>query len=196
MKNPIELESIEESSLDRRKVVLAVGRLVPQKGYSRLVEGFAETNAKSLGWSLVIIGNGPEHAQLTKLARKLGIQDRLNLLGLLAHEDVVSWYRKAGIFVLTSGHEGTSNAMLEAMACGCPVLISDTSGGGVDLIEDGKNGFIVRSTPAAIREKLDFLFERPELRASSGLNGRARVEQFDHVAVAREWMDMLKAVNW
>jgi glycosyltransferase involved in cell wall biosynthesis len=87
------------------------------------------------------MGEGPEAETLQSLANELGIGDRVDWLG--TQPDSYAWLQGAQMFVLVSRHEGTPNALLEAMSCGLPCIVSDASPGPLELISDGLTGLVV-----------------------------------------------------
>lgn len=128
-------------SPDSPPVVLGVGRLVPQKGFDVLIRAFALARRRSL-MRLVIVGDGPPETrnQLSELAQRLGVADDVWFAGLVANP--FPFYRAAKLFVLSSRWEGMSNALLEAMACGCP-SVSTLSPGSREVLADGRYGLLV-----------------------------------------------------
>lgn len=102
--------------------LLAVGRLVEQKGYDRLLEALASAPLVSRDWHLVVVGDGPERQRLTQLATALGLQDRVTWLGAVA---ATPWLRRADLVLSTSRYEGMPLVPLEAIREGAPILVSD-----------------------------------------------------------------------
>jgi glycosyltransferase involved in cell wall biosynthesis len=105
-------------------VLLSVGSLIPRKGHELTIE--ALTRAPDC--TLLIAGGGPLRAELEALAQRLGVADRVRFLGEIAHHDLPDVYAAADVMVLASSREGWANVLLEAMACGTPVLATDVNG--------------------------------------------------------------------
>lgn len=103
------------------RIVLTLARMMPQKRLDRLLEAFAAMTDRDA--RLVIVGDGPLRAALTRQAEALGIADRVDMPGFA--EDVVSWLRQSSLFALSSDYEGLPAAVLEALACGVPVVTTD-----------------------------------------------------------------------
>jgi glycosyltransferase involved in cell wall biosynthesis len=103
--------------------VLSVGRLVPQKGHDTLIRAVAAARAAGHPLRLSIAGEGPLHDELQELARRLEVDGSVELLGPTA--DVRPLLASCGTFALASRWEGQSNAVLEAMAMSCPVVVGD-----------------------------------------------------------------------
>jgi len=123
----------------------------------------------------VIAGDGPCRAELDAVARAVGCQDRVRLLG--EREDVPQVLRALDMFVLPSLGEGISNAILEAMATALPVVASRVGGNG-ELVKDGENGLLVEARCAAsLAAAIGRYLTDPGLAVAHGSAGRARVER-------------------
>lgn len=161
--------------------ILAVGRLHRQKGLDVLLEAFAR--GALAPWQLVLLGEGREQPKLEAQAVQLGIADRVRFEGAVADPEL--YYRAANIFVLASRHEGTSNALMEAMAYGLPVVVSDRADSG--LVADGRTGLVTPAEDAiplgeALRSLTDDAALRARLGAAAGAAAAARREADDAFA--------------
>jgi teichuronic acid biosynthesis glycosyltransferase TuaC len=154
-----------------RPTLLAVGNLVPLKRHRLMVEALALLPTVDL----VIVGEGPERGAIGALARSAGVSDRLRLFGRLPQEQLPEVYSAADLLLLVSTHEGWPNVLLESMACGTPVLVSDIAGM-ADIVAAPDAGRIAaRATPDALAAAIhDFLAALPDRAAT-----RAYAEQFD-----------------
>ena len=110
---------------ENSRVVLAVGRLVEQKGHATLIEAFARIADGIPEWRVVILGEGPFRSDLEARIDRLGLTDRVTLAGQV--EDPRPFYASAGLFVLPSDYEGTSNALLEAASAALPCIVTTTA---------------------------------------------------------------------
>lgn len=124
--------------------LLSVGGLIPRKGHELTIAALAQLPA----WRLVIAGEGPEHAALLAQAAKLGLQNRVRLLGAVPHADLPALYGAADISVLASAREGWANVLLESMACGTPVVASPIPGND-EVIQSRAAGLIAGARSAA-----------------------------------------------
>lgn len=170
----------------RKNRILAVGRLHRQKGFDILLDAFARTAANAPGWQLEIIGDGPLRDALAAQAEQLGLSDRVRWRGAVA--EIGPHYRDAAIFVLPSRYEGTPNVLLEAMAHGLAVIVSDASPGPLDLVEDNVNGRVVPAEdPVALAAAIDELIASPDVRQRLGEAARARVADMSPERVLAVW---------
>ena len=139
--NPVLVRQAGPGAASRNPVILAVGRLVPQKAFDILLRAFAGGAGGLAGWSVEILGDGPLRKELERLAEELGVRHRVVFHGYV--DDPAAHYARAGIFALPSRYEGMPNALLEAMAAGLPVIVSDASPGPLEEVADGAHGIVV-----------------------------------------------------
>ena len=152
-------------------LVGTVSRLDPVKDQAGLIRAFAQTANKGKS-ALLIAGDGPSRRQLEVLVNELGIGDRVRLLG--ERDDVPLILRALDVFVLPSIGEGISNAILEAMATGLPVIATRV-GGNSELVRDGLTGRLIEPRrPEVLTQTLTAYFDEPALARSHGAAGRER----------------------
>lgn len=170
--NPVPDASDGPAAALGEPTVLAVGRLHRQKAHDVLLDAFAR--AALPGWQLVVLGEGGERAALNRQAGALGIAGCVRFEGQVA--DPAQYYRAAQIFVLASRHEGTPNALMEAMAYGLPCIVSDAAGGSLELISDGGTGIVVPvDDAAALAAALQRLAADAALRERLGTAAKAAI---------------------
>ncbi|TAK22320.1 MAG: glycosyltransferase family 1 protein [Chloroflexota bacterium] len=121
--------------------ILTICRLTAWKGLHFILPALAELRAFPDA-CLLHCGEGPEEAALRELAESLGLADRVRFLGRVARDEILTYLRAADVFVLYSGYEGLPHVVLEAMAAGTPVIVSDR-GGNVEVVSDGVTGLVV-----------------------------------------------------
>lgn len=165
------------TALPTQPLIVAVGRLVPKKGFDLLLAALARTAAPP---PLVIAGEGPERAALTAQAQQLGVD--LQLPGHVAPAAVRDLLHRASLLVLPSrrtpqgDRDGLANVILEAMAVGVPVLTT-TAGAATDGLDHGRTGWLVAPEDVpALAAAMDRLLSDPPLTAALGARARARVE--------------------
>ena len=109
-----------------RPTLLSVGHLIERKGHHLVIKALESLD----GVDLLIAGEGPERRSLERLTDELGLRDRVTFLGVLPHENLFEFYSAADALVLASSREGWPNVLLEAMACGTPVIATNVWGSG------------------------------------------------------------------
>jgi glycosyltransferase involved in cell wall biosynthesis len=121
-------------------VVLAAGRLVALKGYDTLLRAFARVRQET-PVRLVILGEGPERPNLERLAAELGVAADVDMPGF--DPNPFRYMNRAGVFVLSSRYEGLPNVLIQALACGCPVVSTDCPSGPSEILDGGRYGALV-----------------------------------------------------
>jgi len=159
------------------RVVTFVGRLVPAKGLDWLLDVWAEVVRREPRGRLLIVGDGPERRALEANMRALGIEHAVTFVG--HQEDVYRFLAVTDVFVLPSRKEGVSNALLEAMSQGLPVIAADDElGGNREVVRDGVDGYLVGlGDSVRFAEALLRLLSDPKLRRDVGRRARCRIEQ-------------------
>ncbi len=143
------------------KVVLSVSRLVKKNGLKDLIRSLLFLPAE---YHLVIIGEGPERRRLERLSRRLGISERVHLLGSVPYARLPRYYAVADVFCRPSLSEGLGNVFLEAMAMDLPVVATPV-GGIVDIVKDEETGLLARVSDARdIAAKIRMAVENSDLR--------------------------------
>lgn len=151
---------------DGPPVILSAGRLTPVKDFSTLLRGFAHLRRRR-PVRLIILGEGPEGRRLERLAQRLGVQEDVCFAGWIP--DVHRYMRHTALFALSSTREGFCNVLLEALACGCPVVTTDCPGGPAEVLGEGRFGRLVpvgddQALAAAMAASLDQDLDREALR--------------------------------
>lgn len=121
-------------------VIVAAGRLRPQKDFATLIRAFAGVRENREA-RLIILGEGPERTHLEQLARELSVEAQIDLPGFL--DNPYAFMRRATVFVLSSRFEGAPNVLVEAMALGTPVVATNCPSGPSTILEDGLHGPLV-----------------------------------------------------
>ena len=134
--------------LEKRRVVLAVARLVPIKNLRLLIDAVAMLRRTNANVHLLIVGDGPEAPALKARATQLGLDSAVTFAGAVPFENTPSFYRSADVFALSSSFDNSPNAVLEAMASGLPVVATDV-GGVAEFVSQPAGGAIVENGNAA-----------------------------------------------
>ena len=149
-------------------LLLSVGHLIERKGHHLVIEALVALLPQHPDARAVIVGEGVERARLEALARQLGVADRVTLTGSLPQTELPRWYSAADVLILASSREGWANVLLEAMACGTPVVATSIWGtpevvaspaagvlvderSGAALADGVRRLLAARPTPAAVR---------------------------------------------
>lgn len=160
-------------------VVGTVKNLAPKYGVDTLVDAFALVGKEHPGLRLRIVGTGPQEAELKQRTKDLGIAERVDWAGRIAHAQVPRELRRMDVFVALSklDSESFGVAVIEASACGLPVVVSDV-GGLPEVVKQDRTGFVVpRMNAVAAAEKIDVLLQYPVMRDRMGKAGRELVQQ-------------------
>jgi len=180
--NRCEHESFDEPGMS---VVLSVGRLTSQKNFNLLIRAFSElSNTHNV--CLVILGEGELKLELIGLAKALGIASKVYFPGFVLNPFM--WMRRASVFVLSSDYEGLPGALIQAMACGTPVVSTDCQSGPSEILENGKWGRLVavddsKALSKAIMETLvdktppDVKFRAQYFDVKHGVDGYQKILQ-------------------
>lgn len=174
----------------KRPTILTVGRLDKKKGMNYLIDAMPEIIRKFPKAKLVIVGDGPEKNNITMLIKKLNLDKNVDLIGAVQNKNLPSFYQKADLFVLPSLNEGLGVVLLEAMACGTPVIGSNV-GGITDIIINGENGFLtISENPQNLAEKIITVLSNNDLQKKFSENGfRTIKEKFSWDVITDEFLE-------
>ena len=176
------------------RFLVSLGRLAPQKGFDVLIRSFASLASRHVDWHLVIYGEGPDRPFLERLRAESGYADRIQLPGLT--KDSVEALGQASLFVLPSRFEGYPNVLLEALACGLPVVATACPGGTAEILRDGLHGMLVAPDDvSALAAALDVMMSAPPPSESCAAQARHAVAEFDIALVGQRWIDLLSLVQ-
>lgn len=191
--NPVNLskEMVGRALLtEKKKRIVSVARLMPQKNHDVLIKAFAKFSKSHPDYTLTIYGEGPLMNNLKLLAGSLGVGDKVSLPGpsKTIHQDILD----AEMMCLVSQREGMSNAMIEAMCLGLPCICTKVSGA-IDLIKDGTNGLLVDiGDVEQLVEKMNLLADQPALAKEIGKIASELYEILNKDRIYEEWMSYLK----
>ncbi|MFX0204880.1 MAG: glycosyltransferase [Candidatus Hodarchaeota archaeon] len=183
---PIDFSEFKENSTcapRKDRVIISVANLTPVKGMSYLIRAMRSIN----DGKLVIIGDGPERKDLESLSLNLGLSDRVLFLGWVNH-GLRFWnhLRNSTVFVLPSISEGFPRALIEAMACGLPVVATKV-GGVPDVIRDGVNGYLVPSRDEeALSEAIEKVLNNINFRKSASYENKKVAKDYIMSAIGRK----------
>jgi len=168
------------------KVLLSVGYLIERKGHHVAIEAM-----RDLGdWTLLIVGEGEQETQLRQLAKECGVESRVRFVGAVAQAELVKYYNAADVLVLASSREGMPNVVLEALACGTPV-VATALWGTPEVVNSPSAGRLMRdrSAPAMVAAIGDLEAAFPSRQAV-----REHAEQFSWSATTSGLLKLLQSV--
>lgn len=168
------------------KLLLSVGHLIRRKGHHLAIEALTDLP----DWTLAIVGEGPEKAALQARAVALGVDRRVIFCGSHSHESLPSYYSAADLLILASSREGWANVLLEAMACGTPVVASNIPGN-AEVVNDVAAGEVVQqNTPSCFAETIKRVYAKKIPRAAT----RAYAENFSWEATSQGQLNLFREV--
>jgi GalNAc-alpha-(1->4)-GalNAc-alpha-(1->3)-diNAcBac-PP-undecaprenol alpha-1,4-N-acetyl-D-galactosaminyltransferase len=189
--NPVHPWPTQGSHATKRLV--AVGRLVRQKGFDLLIDSFTRIAARHPDWTLEIYGEGDERSTLEAQVQRSSNADRIKLPGVSREIETV--YADAGLFVLPSRFEGYPNALLEALAAGCPVIATDCPGATGEILDGGRYGLLVEPEDVdALTLALDQMLSCENLRARFADQARKAVAELYVPIVGSRWLDLFASL--
>ena len=185
--NPIDIKKIKELSqisLDEKyqkifqdPVIINMGRLIPEKGQEYLIKAFSKVIVNKKEAKLVILGEGKLEKNLKNIVKSLNLEDNILFLGW--QKNPFKFLKRSKVFVLSSLTEGFPNALVEAMACGIPVISSDCQSGPNEIIDNGKNGILVPvKDEKAFANKIEEILKDNSLAETISQKGQERSKDF------------------
>ncbi len=177
------------------KLMLAVGRLDPQKGFDQLLHAFTQAATHHPEWHLAVLGEGAERATLENIIAQSTCADRIHLMGQVGN--LGDWYERADLFVLSSRYEGFPNALLEAMSYGVAAISTACATGPDEIIEHGVNGWLLEDVDLnsdfydSLAQALAHLMGDAQLRTQLGLEAQEIKQNLTPQHIAEQWEQLL-----
>lgn len=193
--NPVSETVFQLQDEPKKNVIINVGKLHKQKNQELLIKAFASIADDFPDWTLVIYGEGPERDSLESLVSsfKSQVSSHIKLPGRC--ETVVEEMNRAKVFAFSSDFEGMSNAILEAVCVGLPVVTTNVSGA-EELVKDGEGGYV---TPLrdkkALAAALKLLLANEALRQKMANHNKATAENFKLDKIVDQWEDLLGLIQ-
>jgi glycosyltransferase involved in cell wall biosynthesis len=196
--NPIDLDHIKKAAQEKANndlprggpIIISCGRLAKPKGFEYLIKAFQRVKNNYSDAQLLILGQGELKDSLQELARALDIKDSVHFLGF--KENPFKYIARADIFVLSSLWEGLPTALIEAMACGTPVVSTDCPSGPKEILENGKHGKLVKTeNVGSLADGIVDLLKDKDLQEKYKEAGRRRAQDFSVDKIIKEYEEFL-----
>ena len=190
--NPLSIMSFEKSDMVKKRVI-AIGRYCHEKGYDQLLQVWAIVQTKCPEWQLVIFGDGDRTAYKRMIDECHIDADRCLLNGRTP--DVISEYVESSIAVCSSRFEGFGMVIIEAMACGLPVVSFDCPWGPGSIINNGEDGLLVENgNVEKMAEALIMMIQHPEKRKRMAAKAIENVQRFSIEKIAEKWKSLFESL--
>lgn len=188
--NPVSDQVFHLPEVEKEDVVISVGKLDDQKNHALLINAFSKVAQDFPSWKLIIYGEGPLRDSLQIIINSLELTGRVLLPGRSEH--VIEEMNRSKIFAFPSNYEGMSNAILEAVCVGLPVVTTNVSGA-EELVQDG--GYVVPiGSEDQLVESLRCLMADSSLRYQMGENNKKRAHAYDIDLIYRQWKSLIKGL--
>lgn len=173
--NGLHLPSQHFPKPKQQKIIIGtVGRLIGAKDYATLIRACAHLKSKQIDFQLYIVGDGPLRNPLYSLINEMKLKDHITITGY--QDNIYEWMHSFDIFVISSLREGQPLVLLEAMACGLPIIATNV-GGIPETVDHGKEALLIKeSSPEKLSAAILELYHSPEKRIDLAKNARKKVE--------------------
>lgn len=217
IENGYEIDEIISRSIEKSDVIISkqyimlMGRLAPVKRFNIAIKAFASIEKRYPDINLLVLGQGDEHDKLAALCKELNIEEKVDFLGIKSNPFV--YLKEAKLFVLSSRTEGFPNALIEALACGAPIVAVDCESGPREILSEHfspapirgkifeKHGALVEQSndedAVALRlsEAMSELLYNEKLSNQYRINGPLRAKDFDQSVYREKVISLLNSIN-
>lgn len=189
--NPVSfyVDDVDHIEKDEKRII-SVGRLVCQKRFDRLIDAFALIANHYPGWHIDIFGEGEQRHVLEQRILEKQLSGRINIYDYTS--DVMSEYLKSQFFVLSSDYEGFGLVIVEAMACGLPVISMDCPHGPSDLIDNGVTGLLASLEVKDLADRMEWMISHQEERRMMGVKAHAAAAAYRKEVIMKKWVSAYK----
>ncbi len=179
--NWVDIKEIQKINKSKEEFdIIYAGRLMKHKNIDVLIKSVYLTRKEFPDVKAVIIGNGPEKTKLRVLIKRLGLEKNIKFMDFMLREKVYAFMKSSKLFVLPSVLEGFGIIVIEANACGLPVItVKHNRNASADLIKDYDNGFVCNLLEQNIAEKITMLLKNNKLRKNMGIKSRKSAKHYD-----------------
>lgn len=188
--NPVSFYPQESATLENHRII-CVGSLSYNKGYDLLIDAWSKIASRYPSWSVHIYGKGDASVYQDAI-HQAGIQKQITFHAPV--QDIASVYQQASLLVLPSRSEGFGMVLIEAMACGVPCVAFDCPCGPRDIIQDGKNGILVKPQDTAeLAQHIEKLINNEQLRKNMGTFAKQTAQQYLMERIASLWKNLFES---
>lgn len=171
--------------------VVSTSRLIERKGINYLVDGFLSFSKEKDDCQLVLVGDGDQQESLEEKVKKNNAESKVDFVGAVSRDEIPIFYKKADVFVLPAINEAMSNSLLEAMASGLAIIMTDT--GGKEELIDEHNGIIVKKRNSQDIEKaLEKLYNDRDLLDKMKEKSREKAEKMSWEQMAGDYLEIYR----
>jgi len=182
------------NAINQSKNVIAVGRLVNQKGFDHLLDGWSRISKKYPDWTLKLIGSGPLENDIRMLIDQLDIKDSVQMIP--STKSIHEYYKESTIYCLTSRFEGLPMVLIEALHFGLPIVAYDCDTGPAEIVTDGENGFLCKTGNVSdFSNKLAALMGDEVLRQKFSNSAFERSSKFNIENVLEKWIELINGCS-
>ncbi len=169
--------------------IICPARLIQRKGQDILIKALAELQKEGIIFKANLIGDGDEKDAFIKLTKELNLINNVQFCGYVPRERMLAEYQKADLFCLPSYNEGMSNALLEALSCGLPAVVTEV--GGTEELIDKSNGFVFKAGDVAgLANILRTIYKDRQHLKSLGEHARRKAEELAWSSIAQQYLKL------
>lgn len=189
--NPLSSYILHPVVQDNTRIICA-GRLTQTKRFDRVIDAFSMIADKYPEWIVDIFGEGDLHDQLQKQIAERHLTGRVNIKP--PTRDIYAEYQNSSFFVLGSDYESFGLVLVEAMACGIPVVSVNCPFGPIEIIDDGKTGLLSGNTPKDLSEKIEWMITHETERRKMGCQAHQAAARYQQDVVMKQWEEAYLSV--
>ena len=181
---PFYVDNVGNVVKEKRRII-AIGRLVSQKRFDRMIDAFALIANNFPDWYIDIFGEGELRSALEQRVKDYGLSDRIFIYNFT--NDIKSELLRSQFFILSSDYEGFGLVIVEAMACGIPVVATDCPYGPSEIIEDGVTGLLSKMDVLDLASKIEWMIVHESERKEMGIKSHKAVARYKKDNIMEEW---------
>ncbi|SHE37255.1 glycosyltransferase family 4 protein [Clostridium fallax] len=189
--NGIEIDNDFKEDIKREKEIISVGRYCEEKAFHKLIDIFYKLSKRNSHWTLKIVGDGELKADISKMVKDYGLEDRVKLVPF--DTNIKKYYKRASIFAMSSISEGFPMVLLEAMAEGLPCIAFNIKDCFEDMIKNNENGFLIEPfNEEKYVESLEKIINDENKLKEFSLNAKKNVEKYSLGNIAGIWKNLFE----